>query len=46
MQLPFNQYDQVLFTMSDSTGFNTGGSSNVYTVLQSKGGVCNTTDPG
>jgi len=46
VQLPFRKSVQVLFTMSDSTGFNAGGSSNVYTVLQSNGGVCNSTDPG
>lgn len=46
LQLPLKKDSQVLFTMSDSTGFNAGGSSNVYTVLGSKGGVCNTTDPG
>ena len=35
-----------MFTMSDATGFNTGGSSNVFKVSASKGGVCNSTDPG
>jgi len=34
-----------LFTMSDATGFNAGGSTNVLEVQPSKGGSCNTTNP-
>ena len=46
VQVPFKKDQQMLFTMSDAGGFNFGGSSNVYTVTQSKGGSCNSTDPG
>ena len=36
----------MVLSMSDATGFNTGGSTNVLTVNASQGGSCNTTDPG
>ncbi|KDR84913.1 hypothetical protein GALMADRAFT_217994 [Galerina marginata CBS 339.88] len=42
-QLPFAKTTQMLLTMSDATGFNSGGSTNVLTVLPSKGGSCDTT---
>jgi hypothetical protein len=37
---------QMVLSMSDATGFNTGGSTNVLTVKASQGGSCNSTDPG
>lgn len=46
MKVPFKRDQQVLFIMSDSTGFNAGGTSDVYTVLPSKGGACNAAEPG
>jgi hypothetical protein len=45
-QLPFSKDQKILLTMSDSTGFGTGGSSDVLVVGPSLGGSCNTTDPG
>jgi len=45
-QLPFAKDQKFLLTMSDSTGFGTGGSSDVLVVGASLGGSCNTTDPG
>ncbi|KAF8898816.1 hypothetical protein BD779DRAFT_39725 [Infundibulicybe gibba] len=45
-QLPFPQGQRMLLTMSDGTGFGTGGSTAVLQVEASQGGVCNTTDPG
>jgi len=37
---------QMVLSMSDATGFNTGGSTDVLTIKASQGGSCNTTDPG
>ncbi|KIM48268.1 hypothetical protein M413DRAFT_16245 [Hebeloma cylindrosporum] len=45
-QLPMAKDSQMVLSMSDATGFNTGGSTNVLTVKASQGGSCNTTDPG
>lgn len=45
-QLPMAKDSQMVLSMSDATGFNTGGSSNVLTVQASQGGSCNATDPG
>ncbi|KAF8168177.1 hypothetical protein B0H34DRAFT_49886 [Crassisporium funariophilum] len=44
--LPVVKGSQVLLTMSDATGFNTGGTTTALTVGASKGGSCDTTDPG
>ncbi|KAF9040546.1 hypothetical protein BJ165DRAFT_1490722 [Panaeolus papilionaceus] len=46
LQVPMKKDDTMLLTMSDATGFNTGGTTRVLTVGASKGGQCNTTDPG
>ncbi|KAJ3506021.1 hypothetical protein NLJ89_g7106 [Agrocybe chaxingu] len=46
LPLPLPKNEQMVLTMSDATGFATGGSSNVLTVGASQGGTCNTTDPG
>ena len=45
-QLPMAKDSQMVLSMSDATGFNTGGSTNVLTVEASQGGSCNSTDPG
>ncbi|KAF9270154.1 hypothetical protein L218DRAFT_982784 [Marasmius fiardii PR-910] len=45
-QIPFPQGQKFILTMSDGTGFATGGNTEVLTVGSSKGGSCNTTDPG
>lgn len=44
--MPFPQNKKLLLTMSDATGFNTGGTSDLVTVGASQGGSCNTTDIG
>ncbi|KAJ7092658.1 hypothetical protein C8R44DRAFT_816241 [Mycena epipterygia] len=44
--LPFNVTDKIVLTMSDSTGFGAGGSSEILTVGKSLGGSCNTSSPG
>jgi len=44
--LPIQKNEQMVLTMSDSTGFNAGGTSSLMTVAPSKGGSCNSTDPG
>ncbi len=36
----------MMLMMSDATGFNTGGTSNILDVAASQGGSCNTTDAG
>ncbi|TFK77164.1 hypothetical protein BDN72DRAFT_953637 [Pluteus cervinus] len=46
IQLPFPANQKFLLVMSDSTGFGTGGTTDVLTVGPSQGGKCNTTDPG
>ena len=46
MQLPFAKDQQMVLTMSDSTAFGAGGTSQVLSVGESRGGSCNTTDPG
>ncbi|PPQ62829.1 hypothetical protein CVT24_000523 [Panaeolus cyanescens] len=46
LQIPLKKDDEMLITMSDATGFNTGGTTTVLTVQASKGGKCDTTDPG
>ncbi|KAF8971399.1 hypothetical protein BDZ97DRAFT_1753221 [Flammula alnicola] len=46
LQIPLPKGQQMVLTMSDATGFNAGGTSNVLTVQASQGGSCNTTDPG
>ncbi|KAG7099141.1 hypothetical protein E1B28_001012 [Marasmius oreades] len=46
LQLPFPQDHKFLITMSDVTGFASGGNTEVLTVGPSNGGSCNTTDPG
>ena len=47
MPLQMQATAQFLLTMSDATGFNSGGTSHVLTVGPSKGGSsCNTTGPG
>jgi hypothetical protein len=43
--LPLNVTQSFLLTMSDATGFNTGGTTNLITVGESKGGSCNTIPP-
>lgn len=45
-QLAFREGQKFLITMSDGTGFGTGGNTEVLTVGSSNGGSCNTTDPG
>ena len=45
-QLPIEEGKRFLVVMSDTTGFGTGGVSQLLTVGQSTGGNCNTTDPG
>lgn len=46
-QLPYPQGQRLLLTMSDLTGFGTGGTTNVITVAPSVSGHgCNTKDPG
>ncbi|KAK1229656.1 hypothetical protein PQX77_007218 [Marasmius sp. AFHP31] len=45
-QLPFAEGHKFIITMSDGTGFGSGGSTEVLNVEKSKGGSCNTTDPG
>jgi hypothetical protein len=47
VQLPFPKDQRILFTMSDSTGFGSGGTTDIQTVGPSVGGkTCNTVDPG
>jgi hypothetical protein len=46
MQLPFPKEQKMVLTMSDSTAFGAGGTSQILTVEESRGGSCNTTDPG
>lgn len=46
MQLPFPKDQKMVLTMSDATAFGAGGTSQVLTVQESRGGSCNTTDPG
>ncbi|KAG6912020.1 hypothetical protein DXG01_000268 [Tephrocybe rancida] len=45
-QLFFPSNQKFVITMSDATGYATGGTTNIQTVGASQGGVCNTTDPG
>jgi hypothetical protein len=40
--LPLAQQSRMVLTMSDATGFNSGGTTNVLTVQPSKGGSCQT----
>ncbi|KAK7059029.1 hypothetical protein VNI00_001653 [Paramarasmius palmivorus] len=44
-QLPIAQGEKFLVTMSDATGFGSGGTTELLTVGSSKGGSCNTTEP-
>ncbi|KAJ7596969.1 hypothetical protein C8J56DRAFT_1158966 [Mycena floridula] len=44
--LPFKANSLFLLTLSDVTGFGSGGSTTLLTVAPSLGGTCNTTDPG
>jgi len=44
--MPFNASDRIVLTLSDSTGFGAGGSTQLLTVGKSLGGTCNTTSPG
>ncbi|KJA29411.1 hypothetical protein HYPSUDRAFT_516676 [Hypholoma sublateritium FD-334 SS-4] len=46
VQIPLAKGEQMMLMMSDATGFNTGGTSNILNVAASQGGSCNTTDPG
>ncbi|KNZ78538.1 hypothetical protein J132_00396 [Termitomyces sp. J132] len=45
-QLPFPSGKQFVITMSDATGYGSGGTTNLQTTGASQGGLCNTTDPG
>ncbi|KAL0951285.1 hypothetical protein HGRIS_007996 [Hohenbuehelia grisea] len=45
-QMPFAKGQQYMVSMSDATGFGAGGFTTVKTVGDSRGGSCNTTDPG
>ncbi|THV07711.1 hypothetical protein K435DRAFT_959773 [Dendrothele bispora CBS 962.96] len=45
-QLAFSENQKFLIAMSDQTGFASGGDTSVLQVGASKGGSCNTTDPG
>ncbi|KAF6766156.1 hypothetical protein DFP72DRAFT_8486 [Ephemerocybe angulata] len=42
----FPEKQRLVLTMSDSTGFGTGGTTDVMTVAQSKGGTCDSSDRG
>ncbi|KAJ7071099.1 hypothetical protein C8F01DRAFT_415309 [Mycena amicta] len=42
-QLQANASDRVVISMSDSTGFGTGGNSQLFSVGKSQGGTCNLT---
>ncbi|KAH9487005.1 hypothetical protein JR316_0001071 [Psilocybe cubensis] len=44
-QLPFDNQTQLAIMMSDSTGFNAGGVSELQSVRPSNGRSCNTTEP-
>ena len=44
--VPLAQSANFIMTMSDSTGWNTGGTTKLLTVGASKGGNCNSTMPG
>jgi hypothetical protein len=47
IQLPFPEGHRILLTMSDATGFGSGGTTNILTVGASvSGSTCDTTDPG
>lgn len=46
VQLPFPEGKEFVLTMSDSTGFGSGGSTELLTTGASLGGQCNSTDPG
>ncbi|KAJ7244729.1 hypothetical protein B0H12DRAFT_1128519 [Mycena haematopus] len=43
--IPLNASDQAVLTLSDDTGFGSGGSSQLLKVGNSLGGTCNTTSP-
>ncbi|KAG5717295.1 hypothetical protein E4T56_gene15442, partial [Termitomyces sp. T112] len=45
-QLPFPSGQQFVITMSDATGYGSGGTTSLQTTGASQGGLCNTTDPG
>ncbi|ESK97898.1 hypothetical protein Moror_17180 [Moniliophthora roreri MCA 2997] len=46
MRLPFEKGQRIVITMSDATGFGSGGSTELLTVGSSQGGSCNVSDPG
>ncbi|TFK41233.1 hypothetical protein BDQ12DRAFT_431045 [Crucibulum laeve] len=46
VQLPLVENQKFVLTMSDATGFGAGGTTDVMTVQPSKGGSCDTRDPG
>ncbi|KAF9481016.1 hypothetical protein BDN70DRAFT_931251 [Pholiota conissans] len=46
VQIPITKGQELVLTMSDATGFNSGGTTDILTVGASQGGTCNTTDPG
>ncbi|KAK7064282.1 methionine vitamin-b12 [Favolaschia claudopus] len=43
--VPFNSSDQLVLTLSDASGFGSGGSSKLLKVGNSLGGTCNLTEP-
>ncbi|KAF5385180.1 hypothetical protein D9615_001461 [Tricholomella constricta] len=45
-QNPFPEEQKFVITMSDATGYGTGGTTDVLTTGASKGGTCDTKDPG
>jgi len=45
-QIPFSAGTEFVLTMSDATGFGSGGNSQILTVGNSSSGSCNTTGPG
>ncbi|KAF4622940.1 hypothetical protein D9613_001740 [Agrocybe pediades] len=43
--LQFNSSKKIMLTMSDATGFNTGGTTNLISIRPTEGASCNSTEP-